>query len=65
MIEKGNSLEQYRTEAGLSRLQLSQRSGVSVREIVRIELEGVDPKFGTACKLAKALGLEITQVFHC
>lgn len=59
-----NKLKEYRTKAGLSKLALSKKSGVSRPTIDALE-SGFDTetKTSTLAKLADALGEPISAIF--
>lgn len=57
-------LEELRRKAGMTQAQLSQKSGVSVPVIVKIENGGIDRVIGgNIRKLADALGVSIEELF--
>lgn len=51
----GKKLREWRQEAGVTMQALSEKSGISLNTIARIEREEIDPKCGTAYKLWQAL----------
>lgn len=55
-------LEQLRKDAGLSVPALAERSGVPRRTIQDIEARG-DCRISTACKLCKALGCKLDDLY--
>lgn len=58
----GERLRAAREAAGLSRTQLSSRSGVAVRTIARVELENRMPRVERLQALARALGITTADV---
>jgi len=58
-------LYQIRKQQNLTLTQLSEKSGVSRAEINYIENGQVIPKVDVLCKLAKALGVKVCDLFLC
>ncbi|MFG1928758.1 DUF488 family protein [Cryptosporangium sp. NPDC048952] len=57
------ALRQARQQKGLTREELAGAAGVSVRVLVRLEVEGtVDPGFFTVAALTRALGLSLDDL---
>jgi len=56
-------LKQWRDRRGLSLRQLGERSGVSYVTISRIETGTFHPKVTTLEKLARALGINVRDLF--
>ena len=54
----GDRIRQLRRERLLTQEELSERSGVGVTSIIRVERGQVEPRFTTIRKLAKALEVE-------
>jgi DNA-binding XRE family transcriptional regulator len=58
-----NSLQQARTDGGMSRRTLAERSGVDVTVIEALEIGYHQPSLDTAMRLCEALNLTLGQVF--
>lgn len=58
-------LREIRESKNMSVTVLSKLSGVNRQHIYDIENATYIPKITTACKLAKALSVEITEIFDC
>ena len=58
----GDRVRQLRRERLLTQEELSERSGVGVTSIIRIERGQVEPRFSTIRKLAKALEADPTEL---
>lgn len=58
-------LQKIRWERDYSIEQLARISGVSSAQISRIENGLTVPTIGTLCKLARALGCNICELFDC
>jgi DNA-binding XRE family transcriptional regulator len=58
-----NSLQQARTDEGMSRHTLAERSGVDVPVIEALESGYHQPSLDTAMRLCAALDLTVGQVF--
>lgn len=56
---QGDLLMQFRIARGMSRKQLSMKSGVGTRQILRLETERPDVTFATMIKIARALGCSL------
>ena len=54
----GDRIRQLRRERLLTQEELSERSGVGVTSIIRVERGQVEPRFSTIRKLARALEVE-------
>ena len=61
MIKK--KVKQLRTSRGLTKIELSRRSGLSRSEITLIESGQRQPRLSTLTKLAKGLGVSIKKFF--
>lgn len=57
------TLEFVRCTAGMSRPDLAERSGVSVATILASERSGRVPHLTTARRLARALNLDVDELF--
>jgi transcriptional regulator with XRE-family HTH domain len=55
-------LERMRRNLGITQVVLAKRTGISVRQIVRYERQGVAPPLDKAQALAEALGCEIADL---
>lgn len=60
-----NHVRRIRKEAGLTIKQVSERSGICVNQISRIERGESDPTMSTMCKLAWALRRDVDDLFDC
>lgn len=58
-------VEKVRIEKGMSLSELSRRSGVAVSHIYNIESGEKTPTITILCKLAKALGVDCSELFSC
>lgn len=58
----GERVRQLRRERLLTQEELSEKSGVGVASIIRIERGQVEPRFSTIRKLAKALEVDPPQL---
>lgn len=58
-------LQKIRWEKDYSIRRLSKASGVSTAQISRIENELTIPTIETLCRLAKALGCDVCELFDC
>ncbi len=56
-------IQEIRKEKGMSLSELSRRSGVANSTLSYIELRVTDPKLSTLCKIAKALEVEMADLF--
>jgi transcriptional regulator with XRE-family HTH domain len=54
----------FREGAGLSRAKLAVRTGVSLRTLARVELDGDLPKVGALQAIARELGVTIDEILH-
>jgi transcriptional regulator with XRE-family HTH domain len=61
-FQAGPALQRARTAAGLSQVELAERSGVSRSAIQQIEAGSKDPRLATVVVLFRALGLELVLV---
>lgn len=60
-----NELRAIRTKTDISIENLAKKSGVSSSEISRIENNITSPHLETMCKLARALGVDVWDIFGC
>ena len=58
----GENIRRFRTEASLTLKQLSQRSGVSIATISKIENGKISGGFTTVYKIARGLGVLVTEI---
>ena len=58
----GQNVTRYREAQGITKQALARLSGVPVNSICRAELYGTDVYLSTAIKLAKALGVGLTEL---
>ena len=58
-------LAQVRYRKGISGRQLSKMTGIARSYINKIENEFSNPSINVLCRLARALGVEITDLFDC
>ncbi len=55
-------LRQLREAKGLSQRALAKKAGISREYVLRLEAARQDPTLGTLEKLAKALGVSVTEL---
>jgi transcriptional regulator with XRE-family HTH domain len=60
---KTSALRRAREKAGLSQRALAVKGGISAQAVSQFETGENSPKLSTAQRLAKALGLEVGQLF--
>lgn len=58
-------LNAVRSVKNMSIRELSKRSGVAKSHIQNIEAGAVSPSIDVMCKLAKALGVPVCELFSC
>lgn len=58
-------LAQIRNDKNMSIRALSEKSKVAKSHIEKIEAGETNPTIVTMCKLARALGVPITELFSC
>lgn len=63
MAAFGKRVREIRKGRGMTMEQLAEKTGLSKRQIIRVELGEVNPKLSTICALAKGLGVEVTELF--
>jgi transcriptional regulator with XRE-family HTH domain len=61
-VKIGRSVREQRVRRFMTQEQLAQAAGISSRQLVRIERNEVEPRFSTILKLAKALGMEPSEL---
>lgn len=60
--QMGKRIETLRKKLNLSRQQLAERADVSREYIRKLEGGGYDPTVGTLQRIAKALGVSLTEL---
>jgi XRE family transcriptional regulator, regulator of sulfur utilization len=60
----GSKLNQIRTREALTQRDLSERTGLTIAAISRIEQNRVEPRLSTVRKLADALGVHPSQLME-
>jgi transcriptional regulator with XRE-family HTH domain len=58
----GMNLRRFREAAGLTQMELGNRSGMDMAEISRLELGKRDPRLSTIVRVAKALDLTAAEL---
>ena len=61
-VKIGRSVREQRVRRFMTQEQLAQAAGISARQLVRIEKNKVEPRFSTILKLAKAFGMEPSEL---
>jgi transcriptional regulator with XRE-family HTH domain len=64
MVYIGTKLNQLRTREALTQRDLSERTGLTIATISRIEQNQVEPRLSTVRKLADALGVHPSQLIE-
>ena len=64
MVYIGTKLNQIRTREALTQRDLSERTGLTIATISRIEQNQVEPRLSTVRKLANALGVHPSQLME-
>ena len=64
MVYIGTKLNQLRTREALTQRDLSERTGLTIAAISRIEQNQVEPRLSTVRKLADALGTHPSQLME-
>jgi len=62
VVKIGSSVREQRVQSFMTQEQLARAAGISSRQLVRIESNEVEPHFSTILKLAKALGVEPSEL---
>ena len=62
IMKIGRSVKQQRVKAFMTQEQLAKVAGISLRQLVRIERNEVEPRFSTILKLGKALGVDPSEL---
>jgi transcriptional regulator with XRE-family HTH domain len=60
----GTKLNQLRTQEALTQRDLSERTGLTIAAISRIEQNQVEPRLSTVRRLAEALGVHPSQLME-
>ena len=61
-VKIGRSVREQRVRRFMTQEELARIAGLSSRQLVRIESNEVEPHFSTIRKLAKALGVEPSEL---
>jgi transcriptional regulator with XRE-family HTH domain len=61
-VRIGRSVREQRIKRFMTQEQLARMAGISLRQVVRIERNEVEPRFSTILKLADALGVEPSEL---
>jgi transcriptional regulator with XRE-family HTH domain len=61
-VRIGRSIREQRVKRFMTQEQLARTAGISLRQVVRIEKNEVEPRFSTILKLAEALGVEPSEL---
>jgi transcriptional regulator with XRE-family HTH domain len=59
----GKNIKYFRLQRGLSQADLAEKAGISITFVSNIERGNNYPLAGTICNLAKALNIEIWELF--
>ena len=62
IMKIGRSVKQQRVKAFMTQEQLAKVAGISLRQLVRIERNEVEPRFSTILKLGKALSVNPSEL---
>ena len=62
IMKIGRSVKQQRVKAFMTQEQLAKVAGISLRQLVRIERNEVEPRFSTILKLSKALSVDPSEL---
>ncbi len=60
----GTKLNQLRTQEALTQRDLSERTGLTIVTVSRIEQNQVEPRLSTVRRLAEALGVHPSQLME-
>ena len=60
-----SNLKQVRNKKGMTLRGLAEKSSVPMSNITKLEAGIGNPKLKTMCKLAKALDVEVWELFSC
>lgn len=58
-------VRRIREGQGLSLRELSKRSGIAISYIMRVEAGEANPSVKIMCRLARALGVPVQELFSC
>ncbi len=61
-VRIGRSVREQRVKMFMTQEQLARMAGISLRQVVRIERNEVEPRFSTIRKLAGAFGVEPSEL---
>jgi len=61
-VRIGRSVREQRVKRFMTQEQLARMADISLRQVVRIERNEVEPRFSTILKLAEALGVEPSEL---
>jgi transcriptional regulator with XRE-family HTH domain len=64
VVYVGTKLNQLRTQEALTQRDLSERTGLTIAAISRIEQNQVEPRLSTVRRLAEALGVHPSQLME-
>jgi transcriptional regulator with XRE-family HTH domain len=64
VVHIGTKLNKIRTREALTQRDLSERTGLTITAISRIEKNRVEPRLSTVRKLANALGVHPSQLME-
>lgn len=62
IMKIGRSVKQQRVKAFMTQEQLAKVAGISLRQLVRIERNEVEPRFSTILKLGEALSVDPSEL---
>ncbi len=62
VMKVGRSVKRQRVRAFMTQEQLAKVAGISLRQLVRIERNEVEPRFSTILKLGKALSVDPSEL---
>ena len=61
-VKIGRNIREQRVKRFMTKEQLARTAGISLRQMVRIEKNEVEPHFSTILKLAEALKVEPSEL---
>jgi transcriptional regulator with XRE-family HTH domain len=62
IVRIGRSVREQRVQRFMTQEDLARAAGISLRQLVRIERNEVEPRFATIRKLAGAFGVEPSEL---
>jgi len=62
-MKNQNNISYYLAKLGMSQKQLAEKAGLAVAALNKIVSGKVEPRIGTAKKIAKALGAPLEMIF--